>query len=178
MNKINRVKRSGADRQQLKDLMVPAANLEGYFIHTDFSAKIIVLKNSRMADNLKSMARTTAEREAKLKKWNAFRRISIFLVLETTVTQHIQTFLGGWEGLEKGERKGKGMGNESNEVSRDKRLKLTSCDVLLNYPQEPETPETVKATVGWWEFSFPKLVFCSSENRLSALKAIYLLFLS
>lgn len=85
---------------------------------------------------------------------------------------------GRGEGLEKGERKVKGMGNEINEVSQDKRLKLTSCDVLLNYPQEPETPETVKATVEWWEFSFPKLVFCSSENRLSAPKAIFSSFLN
>lgn len=91
MNKINTVKRSGADRQQLKDLMVPAANLDGYFIHTDFSAKIIALNNSRMADNLKSMARTTSERKAKLKKCSAFRRISIFFVLQTTAAQHMQT---------------------------------------------------------------------------------------
>lgn len=56
MNIINSGKRSGADRQQLKDLAVPAANLDGYFTHTDFSAKIMVLKNGRMADNHKSMA--------------------------------------------------------------------------------------------------------------------------
>lgn len=36
------------------------------------------------------------------------------------------------EGLEKGERKGKGMGNESYEVNQDKRLKLTSCDIELS----------------------------------------------
>lgn len=80
MNKVNSVKRSRADRQQLKDLTVPAANLDGYFTHTEFSAKKIVLKNSKMADNHKSMART--------------REISICLVLQTTVTQHIQT--GSW----------------------------------------------------------------------------------
>lgn len=94
MNKVNSVKRSRADRQQLKDLTVPAANLDGYFTHTEFSAKKIVLKNSKMADNHKSMARTTSESEAKLKKCNAFRGISICLVLQTTVTQHIQT--GSW----------------------------------------------------------------------------------
>lgn len=40
------------------------------------------------------------------------------------------------------------MGNESNEVSQDKKLKLSPCGVLLNYPQEPGTPGTVKAAVG------------------------------
>lgn len=109
MNKINRVKRSGADRQQLKDLMVPAANLDGYFIHPDFSAKIIVLKNGRMATNLKRMARTTSEREAELKKCNAFRRIFIFLVLETTVTQRIQT--KSWYSRGFGERGEERKGN-------------------------------------------------------------------
>lgn len=86
--------------------------------------------------------------------------------------------VGRWEGSEKGERKGKGIGNETNEMSQDKRLKLTPCDVLLNCPQEPETPVTVKATVGWWEFSFPKLGVCSSENTLSAPRSIFSSFLN
>lgn len=91
MNNINSVKRSRADRQQLKDLTVPAAKLDNYFTYTNFSAKTRVIKNSKMADNCKSMARTTSEREAKLKKPNALKSISFFLVLQTTVTQHTQT---------------------------------------------------------------------------------------
>lgn len=80
---------------------------------------------------------------------------------------------------ERGQKR-KGNGKRDHEVNQDKRLKLTSCDVLLNYPQAPETPETVKATVEGWEFSFPKLVFCYSclENRLSSPKTIFSSFLN
>lgn len=51
-------------------------------LYTDFSAKIIVIKNGRMTDDKKRIARTTSERETKFKKPNAFKSISIFLGLQ------------------------------------------------------------------------------------------------
>lgn len=86
----------------------------------------MVLKNGRMADNHKRMALLSSKSimpaEESPSSWCCTPQ------RPSTSKQRA----GRWEGPKKGERKGKGIGNESNEVSQDKRLKFTSCDVELS----------------------------------------------